>query len=76
MHVGCGWSLRETAVQAKLARIADCVGRDFVEPVGAILRLAAAVVPATLERQRRKFGTGVERATSAGSRCHGGEETG
>src|SRR5713226_949615 len=23
MHVGCGWSLRETAVQAKLAGIAD-----------------------------------------------------
>jgi hypothetical protein len=23
LHVGCGWSLRETAVQAKLARIAD-----------------------------------------------------
>src|SRR5664280_949337 len=23
LHVGCGWSLRETAVQAKLAGIAD-----------------------------------------------------
>jgi hypothetical protein len=23
LHVGCGWSLRETAVQAKLAEIAD-----------------------------------------------------
>jgi hypothetical protein len=23
MHVGCGWSLRETAVQANLAGIAD-----------------------------------------------------
>src|SRR5260370_20390801 len=26
MHVGCGWSLRETAVQAKLAGIADVFG--------------------------------------------------
>jgi hypothetical protein len=23
MHVGCGWSLRETAVKAKLASVAD-----------------------------------------------------
>ena len=50
LHVGCGWSLRETAVQAKLAGIAAGLGCHLVKSFAGLRGLAAAVVPAIVER--------------------------
>src|SRR5215467_5227197 len=53
-----------------------CLRRDFVEPVAAGRRLAAAALSATMEGERREFGAGVERAAGASGGRYSSEGTG
>jgi hypothetical protein len=76
LHVGCGWSLRETAVQAKLAGIAD------VSDVTLLNRLRQAegwlrqLCQRLWEENGVDFGAGSERAARATGGCHGSTGTG
>jgi len=75
LHVGCGWSLRETAVQAKLAGIASVSRCHAAESSPGRGKLAAAVMRAVVEEQRRPAAARLQGEARAAAGGHGGERT-
>jgi len=51
LHVGTGWSLRETAVRAKLAGVAEVSDVTLLTPAAPIRKLVARTLSTTVERE-------------------------